>query len=120
MLLQQCRALLKPNGRVLVSLPNVANITVRLNLLFGRWTYADRGIMDRTHLRFFTRRTARQFLESAGFHVTEQKITVMPLEVVIGPPDSNPLIKLAHWTLIALTKLMPGMFGYQTFLVVRN
>ena len=62
-LLAAARAALKDNGCLVVSLPNVANITVRLMLLLGRFDYADRGIMDRTHLRFFTRKTARQLLE---------------------------------------------------------
>ena len=53
------RPALKENGQLVVSLPNVANITVRLALLFGRFNYADRGIMDRTHLHFYTRKTAR-------------------------------------------------------------
>ncbi|HET8549647.1 MAG TPA: bifunctional glycosyltransferase/class I SAM-dependent methyltransferase, partial [Bryobacteraceae bacterium] len=62
-LLAECRSRLRRNGFLLVSVPNVANITVRLMLLFGVWRYADRGIMDRTHLRFYTRRTARRMLE---------------------------------------------------------
>ena len=119
-LLTQCRDVLRTNGRLLVSLPNVANITVRLALLFGRFEYAERGIMDRTHVRFFTRRSARRMLEAAGFEIIEQKMTVMPLEVVIGSPDSNALVRVAHWILIGCTKLMPGLFGYQTFFVARK
>ncbi len=47
----------RPGGVVIVSVPNVAHLWVRLSLLAGRFDYADRGILDRTHLRFFTRRT---------------------------------------------------------------
>ena len=50
--LTDCHQLLKPQGLLLVSVPNVANITVRLSLLFGRFEYADRGILDNTHLKF--------------------------------------------------------------------
>jgi 2-polyprenyl-3-methyl-5-hydroxy-6-metoxy-1,4-benzoquinol methylase len=119
-LLAECRGRLRRNGFLLVSLPNVANITVRLMLLLGMWKYADRGIMDRTHLRFFTRGTARRLLEAAGYRIVREKMTVMPLEVVIGSPDRNPLLRLAHWALIAGTKLMPGLFGYQTFFVAQK
>jgi len=66
-LLDDCRTLLAPQALVLISLPNVANITVRLSLLFGRFEYAERGILDKTHLRFFTRRSARRLIESAGY-----------------------------------------------------
>jgi 2-polyprenyl-3-methyl-5-hydroxy-6-metoxy-1,4-benzoquinol methylase len=119
-LLAEARERLRRNGFLLVSLPNVANLTVRLMLLFGAWEYAERGIMDRTHLRFYTRRSARRLLENAGYKVLEQKMTVMPIEVVLGSPDRNPMLKLAHWLLIACTKLMPGFFGYQTFFIAQR
>ena len=118
-ILASVRRLLRPGGRLFVSLPNVANLTVRLALLFGRFEYADRGIMDRTHLRFFTRRSALRMVRAAGFKVERQEMTVIPLEVLIGSPDRNPLIRLAHWLLILCTWLMPGLFGYQTFMICR-
>jgi SAM-dependent methyltransferase len=119
-LLAECRQRLRRNGFLLVSVPNVANITVRAMLLSGRWEYAERGIMDRTHLRFYTRASARRMLEQAGFRIVEQKMTVMPLEVVIGSPEGNPVLRLAHALLIGCTKLMPGLFGYQTFFMAQR
>jgi 2-polyprenyl-3-methyl-5-hydroxy-6-metoxy-1,4-benzoquinol methylase len=58
---------LKPDGRLIVSLPNVAVWDNRLRLLFGRFDYRDSGVMDRTHLRSFTFRTARELVSEAGF-----------------------------------------------------
>jgi 2-polyprenyl-3-methyl-5-hydroxy-6-metoxy-1,4-benzoquinol methylase len=118
-LLAEVRRLLRPGGRLFVSVPNVANLTVRLALLFGCFEYGDRGIKDRTHLRFFTRKTALRMLRKAGFEVVRHEMTVMPLEVVVGSPDRNPLIRLAHWFLILCTWLMPTLFGYQTFMICR-
>ncbi|MBI2944026.1 MAG: class I SAM-dependent methyltransferase [Candidatus Wallbacteria bacterium] len=69
------RALVKPGGRVLVSLPNVAAWTVRLGLLAGSFEYAESGIMDRTHLRFFTRASGRRMVEAAGFSVGRIGVT---------------------------------------------
>lgn len=63
--------LLSPGGSLVVSLPNIAYLTVRLGLLFGRFEYRDEGILDRTHLRFFTRRSARRLFESTGWRETE-------------------------------------------------
>ncbi len=60
---------LRPGGTVIVSLPNVALWSVRLMLLSGKFNYADSGVLDRTHLRFFTRRTARELLAAAGLDV---------------------------------------------------
>ncbi len=56
-------------GHVVISLPNVAAWTMRLDLLRGRWRYADRGILDRTHLRFFDRESAMSLARAAGLDV---------------------------------------------------
>lgn len=60
-------ALLKDDGCIISSIPNVRYWKVSLGLLFkGKWEYVNSGIMDRTHLRFFTRRSAIQLLEDNG------------------------------------------------------
>ena len=67
--LRRLRTRLRPDGALIISVPNVANWFVRLSLLAGRFDYADRGIMDRTHLRFYTVRTVAEMLDEAGFRV---------------------------------------------------
>ncbi len=119
-LLEDCRCFLKQNGHLIVSLPNVANITVRLMLLFGRFNYTERGILDKTHLRFFTRRTARQLLESNGYRVIDQKMTIMPFELVLGLPPDSLFMRILQRFLIACTAVMPGLFGYQIFLTAQK
>jgi glycosyltransferase involved in cell wall biosynthesis len=119
-LLQDCHAVLNPTGQLLVSVPNVANITVRLALLFGRWTYTERGILDKTHFRFFTHKTARQLLEANGFTVVRQMTTVMPIELILGLPPHNPIMKGLNRILAIFTKLMPGLLGYQCVFVARS
>jgi 2-polyprenyl-3-methyl-5-hydroxy-6-metoxy-1,4-benzoquinol methylase len=118
-LLRDCLPLLKPNGRIVVSLPNVANLTVRLGLLFGRFEYARRGILDETHLRFYTRRSARRLVEEAGYEVLEQHITVMPIELALRRSPRHLLMRAANRTLALLTALMPSLFGYQSLFVAR-
>jgi 2-polyprenyl-3-methyl-5-hydroxy-6-metoxy-1,4-benzoquinol methylase len=81
-LLERCRMALRPGGRVIVSVPNVAHAWVRLCVLFGRFPYADRGILDRTHLRYFTWRTLGDLLAEHGFRVLERHVTPVPLELV--------------------------------------
>ena len=67
--LRGMHALLTPGGVVIASIPNVACWPARLALARGTFDYADFGIFDRTHLRFFTRRTARALAGEAGFRV---------------------------------------------------
>jgi 2-polyprenyl-3-methyl-5-hydroxy-6-metoxy-1,4-benzoquinol methylase len=64
--------LLKAGGSVIVSLPNVGLWSVRLNLLTGRFRYQETGVLDHTHLRFFTRRTAREMIEQAGLKIVRR------------------------------------------------
>ena len=67
--LQLIRSQIRPEGRLIVSLPNVAHASIRLPLLFGRFRYGRTGILDETHLRLYTFTTAREFVESGGFTV---------------------------------------------------
>ncbi len=60
---------LVPGGTVIASVPNIAHWSVRARLLAGRFDYRPSGLMDATHLRWFTRRTVRELFERAGFTV---------------------------------------------------
>jgi SAM-dependent methyltransferase len=61
---------LKPGGQLIGSLPNVRHISVVLPLLtIGKWEYTEEGIMDWTHLRFFSKSTIEDILSSTGFTV---------------------------------------------------
>lgn len=118
-ILEACQTLLKPSGRLLVSLPNVANITVRLALLFGRFQYTERGILDRTHLRFYTRRTARKLLTDHGYTISKVAMSVMPVEVALNMRAENPLMRAQNFCLGLATKLMPGLLGYQVLMIAK-
>jgi len=69
-LLRDLRPLLAPGGRIVASLPNVRYFFNVVDLaLHGRWEYTDEGILDRTHLRFFTRRSMGDLFTAAGYTV---------------------------------------------------
>ena len=59
--------LLAPGGKILASIPNVMHISVLRNLLNGHWNYEDAGILDKTHLRFFTLNEIQKMFASANF-----------------------------------------------------
>jgi SAM-dependent methyltransferase len=77
---------LAPNGSVIISLPNVGLWSVRFAHLFGRWQYEETGVLDRTHLRFFTRKSARWLLEQCG---------LSPIATTYNPGIVRPLVPLA-------------------------
>jgi len=111
-ILQQLVKYQAPGARFIISVPNVANLWVRLNVLLGRFDYADRGILDRTHLRFFTRKTLIAMVENAGLEILSIQTTPVPLELV-----SNffvtPLGRWIHALLAKCTSLLPSLLGYQ-------
>lgn len=66
------KPLLSPFGRVLISIPNVRNFRVTFPLLFkDEWRYEEEGLLDYTHLRFFTEKSMRRMLEDCGYSVTK-------------------------------------------------
>jgi predicted TPR repeat methyltransferase len=112
-LLSALKPLLKSDGRLLVSLPNVANVTVRASLAAGRFPYADRGILDRTHLRFYTRSSARTLLEAAGYSIRFETATAMPVELAVPALSLPPLAGPVRAGARLLAFLWPTLFGYQ-------
>ena len=87
---------------------------------FGRFGYTERGILDKTHVRFFTRKTIRRMLLENDYDVVEERETVMPVELFFGLPATNPLMRFANEVLGGLTRLLPGLLGYQIMLVLKN
>ena len=60
---------LNQHGKLVVSVPNISHISILLSLLSGQWEYMDSGILDRTHVRFFTVNSIKHCLQKNGFHV---------------------------------------------------
>jgi 2-polyprenyl-3-methyl-5-hydroxy-6-metoxy-1,4-benzoquinol methylase len=102
----------RSDSTFIISVPNIANLWVRLSLLMGKFDYADRGILDRTHLRFFTRKTLFAMLKTAGLEILSIKVTPIPLELVsrffISPPG-----RWLHAGIAQLTSILPTLLGYQ-------
>jgi O-antigen biosynthesis protein len=91
--LRQARRMLRPGGYIVISIPNVAHGDVRMSLLAGRFRYTNVGLLDNTHLRFFTRDTLAELLSDAGFVALEVRTTRAPLfgtELRVRPEDVSP------------------------------
>lgn len=78
--LGEAKQILEPGGYVVASIPNVAHGAVRLALLQGRFEYAELGLLDNTHLRFFTRKTVQELFGRSGYVIDViDRTTVSPL-----------------------------------------
>lgn len=116
-LLRCVRESLADDGRLFLSVPNIANITVRLGLLFGIFEYRDRGILDYTHLRFFTMRTIRREVENAGFRIVAVRGSSVPVRLIVGRYTPEPLLRLGEKVLSWVTRVWRGLFAYQIIIV---
>jgi methionine biosynthesis protein MetW len=106
---------LKPGGCVLVSVPNGAHFYARLDLLRGIIRYEDSGIMDATHLRWFTRKSIKCFFERLDFDVTYQDYTVFAKMHMYANrrPFSWLKPRLRAFALRGLAAWQPGLFAVQ-------
>ena len=105
--LARVRPLVREDGRLVLTTPNVANWAIRLSLLAGRWRYTDRGILDRTHTHLFTRKTLTETVTQAGYRVVELDHTA-PVPFV-GTPRVE---QVAH----AVAAVRPSLLAYQLLL----
>ena len=102
-LLLQASELLEVGGRVIVSTPNFVHIKNRVRVLFGTFEYRDAGLLDRTHVHFYTNRTLYRLLDEAGYRVVKTDFTT-------GVMD---LSSLRNRALHVLARAYPNLFAYQ-------
>jgi SAM-dependent methyltransferase len=94
-LLRRVRPLLAEGGTVVASIPNIAHASVRLALLGGSWRYREQGLLDETHLRFFTRAGVEDLFEGAGYVITHwvrRRLEVEETEIPVPkgvPPEAR-------------------------------
>lgn len=105
---------LKPGGRILISVPNIAHWSVRFSLLFGFFTYTERGLLDKTHLQFFTRKRLREITTASGLKTFENSASIEPIELLL--PEwtwKNPFFALLSRIRLFVAKVFPGLFAFQ-------
>ena len=119
-LLESCKGVLADRGRLVVSVPNTVNFTVRFAFLFGRFQYGERGILDWSHLRFFTAKSATALLEGQGYRVTGRHYTIIPLERLIPMRNESRVLRLFNNLLRVATRCLPGLLAYEVVLVAEQ
>jgi 2-polyprenyl-3-methyl-5-hydroxy-6-metoxy-1,4-benzoquinol methylase len=111
LLLEQAHSVLTPRGALIVSVPNFAHWYVRARALLGIFDYDQRGLLDRGHVRFFTRRSIERELRQAGFRVVRTQFTGLPLDVLTHDGGSaRRVVGVLDRVAVAIR---PTLFAYQ-------
>jgi 2-polyprenyl-3-methyl-5-hydroxy-6-metoxy-1,4-benzoquinol methylase len=101
------------DAKVIICLPNIANVYVRLSLLLGHFNYTDRGILDRTHLRFFTLKTGLEMCRRSGLYVEALRVTPIPLPLIHPFFPEGGLLSFAHSLNARMTTVWKSLLSYQ-------
>jgi len=113
--------MLSPGGLLLVSVPNVAHWSVRLPLLLGYFEYRSRGILDRTHCQFFTRRRFRRLIEHPELRLCSLASSISPAELALPKTLwDNPLFRTVSRIRMAGASAWPGLLAYQHLAALRR
>jgi hypothetical protein len=112
-LMNQIREILSPQGTALICVPNIAHWYPRFRSTFGMFDYDQRGILDATHLRFFTRRSLGRLVGRSGFAIRRMEPLGLPLDALGVEGTRARTVRLLDRL---LSGMWPTMFGYQ-FLV---
>ena len=109
-LITQARDIMSPNGTAIFCVPNMAHWYPRFRATLGMFDYDQRGILDATHLRFFTRRSLVKLIESRGFAIQRIEPVGLPLDALGIDTNKARTLRLADRL---LSNVWPTMFGYQ-------
>lgn len=108
------RRCLSEGGVIIISVPNVAHWTVRLRLLLGKFDYRDSGIMDATHVRWFTRKTLLAMLVHAGFTVSDVRASAgLWMGEYRRKPFSFLPRRVLRGVVLLLVRAFPGLMACQ-------
>ena len=111
-ILRKIQKNLTKDGYIIISTPNIVNIYARIKILFGNFDYAEKGIFDKTHVHFFTRKTLRQTVDSAGYDIEKMEYTIIPVQLVFKKLRKSIINSVAH-ILYGITTIWTTLFAYQ-------
>jgi SAM-dependent methyltransferase len=90
--LSSIRKVIPQNGCVVACIPNIQHWSILVKLAIGDWRYEDSGLLDRTHLRFFTRQTIIEMFDSCGFSISKGEARYFE-NILPGREDFMPMIR---------------------------
>jgi 2-polyprenyl-3-methyl-5-hydroxy-6-metoxy-1,4-benzoquinol methylase len=117
--LKRLRQAAQDDATFIVSVPNIAHVAVRGMLLLGKFPKMERGPLDKTHLQFFTKDTAKAMVEAAGLKVVQTTTTGVPLDEVWKKGEGSAMYKIFSRCQHAALAVAPRLFGFQWIMVCR-
>lgn len=110
-LLRGCCGRLAPNGTLIASLPNSANLHFRWNVLLGRFPRHELGGFDRTHLHFYGWQGWSELLAGSGFRIEAVQVSGVP----VGLPrwDGSAAVRMLEWASFRLARAWKTLCAYQ-------
>jgi SAM-dependent methyltransferase len=112
-LLVDIRRYLAPGGRLIASLPNSGNAYFRANILLGRFPQHDKGLFDRTHVRFFTWDGWVDLLGRGGFHILEVQPSCVPVGIALARWEQSAWVRALERLSFEAARVWKRMFAYQ-------
>lgn len=98
---------LKDDGLIIISVPNIANWRKRFQLLFGKFDYQEYGILDNSHIKFFTEKSTKNMIMESGYEIVQFDLTV---------GDINVFPRLFH----SIGMVWPNLLAFQFFVIAEK
>jgi len=118
-ILSKLKENLNKDGYVVISLPNIVNIYPRLKILFGHFDYEETGIFDKTHLKFFTRKSLKELVSNTGYKIERLEYTPIPIYLKF-PKAPKFLLNFIYYILYILSISWPTLFAYQFVVRIKS
>jgi glycosyltransferase involved in cell wall biosynthesis/ubiquinone/menaquinone biosynthesis C-methylase UbiE len=112
LLLEEIKRVMDPGGRLIISVPNFGHWYPRVRTLLGVFDYDQRGILDKTHYRFFTRKSLDRLVRNAGFEVRRRSEVGLPFDV-LSRDGGSAATRLVRTLDRVSVSLRPTLFAYQ-------
>ena len=114
--LRNIEQIIQDSSRILVSIPNSGHWYFRLKILFGKIEYTNNGLFDKTHLRFFTKKSSKELINDSKFEILDLNYSSLPWENLFKGGLGTKVLSIIERLFILLR---PQLFAYQFIFLVK-